>query len=248
MSFDSSSGAAPARISAASIRRVSFRRHPGGGIDEREVRQLLAALADDLDAGEAERVRLRDKVSRLTDQLVARSAPRVVPETVDLLSRAQLIANETIAEAERYSLALVEEAREHCDEIFRSAEQTRTTATTPSGSNGALPGDPAGDGSVPRSQLQYLRTYAKVAETQLRAVLHALTAEVDKLGALPDPPESTAAPAARAAAESPKTPASWDPPEVSSLHAVPALDGEQQSLPSPRSIAEISWDPRVSRD
>lgn len=331
MNSDSPSGSTPARISAASIRHVSFNRHPNGGIDEDEVRHLLAALADDLDAGEADRAQLRDELSRLTAQLAAQRTPSIVTETVHLLSQAQLVADETIAEAERFARDLVETARDRYHEILRRAEQSApsavpATATPPPAQSptakpfgplapgnalGSGPTGPVGDGYLPIAQLQYLRTYAKVAETQMRAVLQALTAEVDKLGRLPEVPDTAAVTdaaavykpawatgfAARLDTQHPADPSDeTEPdktdqdetgqdetghdgmrqdesdqdhpdqdntnqhdagqhqspaparPEGSTLRVVPTLDDEPPNRPTRRSIAEISWDPRISRD
>ncbi|WP_029138460.1 hypothetical protein [Nakamurella lactea] len=169
------------------IRRVSFTQQPGGGVNENEVREILAVLADDIEADEAEIARLRGQLANAGG---AGSGPvSIVPDSVNLLSQAQLVADQTIAEAEQYSRDLVETARDQYHEILKRAEQM-------------VAGKPADGGGAPRTavsadrypvgsstsvpQVEYVRTYAKVAEAQLRAVLEALTAEVDKLGRLPE--------------------------------------------------------------
>ncbi|MEI5583530.1 hypothetical protein, partial [Agromyces sp. CCNWLW208] len=85
-----------------------------------------------------------------------------------------------IADAEQYARDLVLTARNQYREILERAESTASqasaTLTTPTQ-------------GPPVPEIEYVRTYAQVAQIQLRSVLDALTEQVDRLGSLPQPAE-----------------------------------------------------------
>ncbi|WP_187776435.1 DivIVA domain-containing protein [Antrihabitans cavernicola] len=101
----------------------------------------------------------------------------VSSRAVNLLSQAQLSADNTIDEAEQYARDLVVTAREQYRDILLRAQEAGQAQV-----NGAAG---IGDYSQPISEIEYVRTYAQVAHAQLMAVLETLATEVDKLGSLP---------------------------------------------------------------
>lgn len=104
---------------------------------------------------------------------------------VGLLAQAQLIADKAVADAEQYARDLVITARNQYREILERAESSAShaTATLATQQGPAVP------------EIEYVRTYAQVAQIQLRSVLEALTEQVDRLGSLPQPaPEPVAQP------------------------------------------------------
>jgi hypothetical protein len=80
-----------------------------------------------------------------------------------------------------------------------------------------------GDYSVAVPEIEYVRTYARVAQVQLRSVLDALAQEVDKLGQISPPDEHQAAPASDEV--------SWEPNHLVSL-SLPRLT-------APRAAGEL---------
>ena len=102
---------------------------------------------------------------------------------VGLLTQAQLIADKAVADAEQYARDLVLTARNQYREILERAESSagQASATLSSQPGPAVP------------EIEYVRTYAQVAQIQLRSVLDALTEQVDRLGSLPQPAAEPAA-------------------------------------------------------
>ncbi len=131
---------------------------------------------------EAEAERDRREARELAYQEVSLRA-------VELLASAQRAADEAVAEAQSYARDLEETAREQYRHILQRAHDAARAA-------GGEPADddlPAGAAVVPDAgsgldgrQLEYVRTYARVAHTQLAAVLGALTDELDRLAELAD--------------------------------------------------------------
>jgi hypothetical protein len=114
---------------------------------------------------------------------------------VELLASAQRAADEAVAEAQSYARDLEETAREQYRVILqRASEAARSTKGAAPAQGSASGGDGAnGPDAVPTTaapsaaeaqQLDYVRTYARVAHSQLGAVLGALNVELDKLAVL----------------------------------------------------------------
>jgi cell division initiation protein len=88
-----------------------------------------------------------------------------------------------VAEAEQYARDLITAARSQYQEILQKAQQAAAqsmrelSAVTVAGS--------PDEAAVSLPEIEYVRTFARVAQVQLRSVLDALTHEVDKLGQLP---------------------------------------------------------------
>jgi cell division septum initiation protein DivIVA len=138
---------------------------------------------------------------------------------VELLAKAQRAADEAVAEAQAYARDLEETAREQYRHILQRAHEAARDvagdgAGTPGEDGAAAPADAAAlaaaasSGAVDSQELEYVRTYARVAHTQLKAVLGALNDELDRLADLADgrveqtDTESPAAPEAHGEPES----------------------------------------------
>ncbi|WP_438853454.1 DivIVA domain-containing protein [Agromyces sp. M3QZ16-3] len=158
----------------------------GGAYDRLEVdnfmRELAEAIADVRSAASVagqELSSLRAANARLRSGSGAESEDEITSGAVGLLTQAQLIADKAIADAEQYARDLVLTARNQYREILERAESTASKASA------TLPAHPNGAPAVP--EIEYVRTYAQVAQIQLRSVLDALTEQVDRLGSLPQP-------------------------------------------------------------
>ena len=170
-------------------------RHIGGGYDRAEVDAFLQQLSVTvsevraaLDSGRQEMASLRAENARLRAATGADLEQEIAAGAVGLLSQAQLIADRAVADAEQYARDMVLAARDQYREVLERAERSAGHLAT------ALATTPEGP-SLP--EIEYVRTYAKVAQIQLRSVLDALTEQVDRLGSLPqhdaEPAESSTA-------------------------------------------------------
>lgn len=173
------------RFSPRAIREAAFspRRR---GVDETEVRRFLGALSDQIEAGDAERARLRAELDGLRQRLdESGDAQAINPQAIALFSQAQQVADNLVAEAVDHARALMADARKQQREILEKA-RTAVGEAVPQ-IDAAAAREPGG--STAR-EIEYVRTFAKVAQVQLRSVLEALTEQVDKLSDVqdPDPP------------------------------------------------------------
>ena len=167
------------------VHSVGFTRSRGGGYDRPEVDRFLGQLAQTIADVRAattstrqELATLRAENAKLRGGSGADFEEEITTGAVSLLTQAQLIADKAIADAEQYARDLVLTARTQYREILERAEATATQAT------GSIPVQQAGP---PVPEIEYVRTYAQVAQIQLRSVLEALTEQVDRLGSLPQP-------------------------------------------------------------
>ncbi len=167
------------------VHAVAFRRSMGGGYDrpdvDRFMGQLSQAIADVRAATTSTRqelATLRAENANLRSGSGADAEEEITTGAVSLLTQAQLIADKAIADAEQYARDLVLTARTQYREILERAEASASQAT------GSIPVQQAGP---PVPEIEYVRTYAQVAQIQLRSVLDALTEQVDRLGTLPQP-------------------------------------------------------------
>lgn len=192
-------------LTATTLRASKFdqARH---GYDRHQVDAKLDEVANQLEASEIERHKLHDELVRLraeNDQLrdAVPSDDEVRREiserAVELLTRAQRSADTAVAEAESYARDLVATAREQYRDILHRAEQSAAQTTQSAQVHQATTAHPSEQ--IP--EVEYVRTYAKVAQVQLWSVLEALTAEVDKLDRTPR--VDTA----------PQGPVQWQPPQ-----------------------------------
>jgi hypothetical protein len=136
-----------------------------------------------------------DDVERERREARERAYQDVSLRAVELLANAQRAADEAVAEAQSYARDLEETAREQYRVILQRAnEAARSTAGGVAAPTAGSEGDGAdGPDAVPTTdapsaaeaqQLDYVRTYARVAHSQLGAVLGALNDELDKLAVL----------------------------------------------------------------
>ena len=134
-----------------------------------EVRAAVTGVQQELAALRAENARVRGSGPVDEEEITAGA--------VGLLTQAQLIADKAVADAEQYARDLVLTARNQYREILQRAESSagQATATLATHHGPAVP------------EIEYVRTYAQVAQIQLRSVLEALTEQVDRLGSLPQP-------------------------------------------------------------
>jgi cell division initiation protein len=197
------------RMSPAKVRSMEFsvRRR---GYDQDEVDAFLRRLAGEVEASDADRAALRAELDRRAAEL-SRLRSEAVPDeqgerlqvsthAVSLLSQAQQAADSAVAEAERYSQDLVAAARDQYQDILQRAQQAASEAVRDL--RVVEPETAAGQGdgySVPVQEIEYVRTFAHIAQVQLRSVLDALAREVDRLGHVPR------------LADAEPADASWDP-------------------------------------
>lgn len=181
--------------SPAAIRNETFN-HRMRGLDEAEVREYLDLLADQVQAADAERAGLRAEVDRLRGELERhgddrqRAEDEISPHAVALFSQAQQVADQLVEEAVRHARDLMTAARHQQREILEQAHEAAQAAAVnveqiaqvEPGEPPAAPGVGAG---IPLEQLEYVRTFAKVAQAQLRSVVDALAEQVDRLGDVP---------------------------------------------------------------
>jgi DivIVA domain-containing protein len=152
---------------------VSFStKHIGGGYDRAEVDAFLHELSESVaavraavDSGREELANLRAENARLSAAAGADLEQEIAAGAVGLLSQAQLIADRAVADAEQYARDLVVAARDEYREVLERAERSagHVVAGLTMQEGPTLP------------EIEYVRTYAKVAQIQLRSVLDALT-------------------------------------------------------------------------
>ncbi|HEX6443676.1 MAG TPA: DivIVA domain-containing protein [Streptosporangiales bacterium] len=187
-------------LAPAALRSARFGQ-ARNGYDRDEVHALLMRAAERIESTDGQCRTLHDEVTRLReenarlrqgggDDVDEETRMEISVRAVALLSRAQQSADNAVAEAEAYARDLVATAREQYREILQRAQETAAQTTRDL---------PAVERGEPIPEVEYVRTYARVAQVQLRSVLEALTAEVDKLDRLPR------------SAPPPPQPVSWQP-------------------------------------
>ncbi|MBM7783688.1 DivIVA domain-containing protein [Tenggerimyces flavus] len=173
------------RHSPRAVRDADFPRRLRG-LDENEVRAFLETVAGQIEAANDERAKLRAEIERLkrtatpAKQAKGSPPPEINAHAVALFSQAQQVADRLVAEAVQHARDLMANARAQQREILERAHQAASNAT--------------GDDQNPAAathEIEYVRTFARVAQVQLRSVLDALTEEVDKLGQIPHLEEPT---------------------------------------------------------
>ena len=189
--------------SPASIRTEVFS-HRMRGLDEDEVREYLEQLADQVEAADAERAALRAEVDRLRSEnnrlreQAENAANEISPQAVALFSQAQQVADQLVEEAVVHARDLMQSARNQQRDILQRAHDAAEEVARRAGAYQApapetpAPQTPAPQGAAtqpgyttPVPEVEYVRTFARVAQVQLRSVLDALAEQVDRLGQVP---------------------------------------------------------------
>jgi DivIVA domain-containing protein len=164
------------------LREVRFKTRLRGA-DPDEVSYLLNHVADDMDqlinqvrSLRAENARLREQSGRQVDSDPMDS---VTDQAVQLFSQAQQVADSLIEEAVQRARELLSTARSQqrgiMDESHEAAKRAAAQVSATIGNTG----------NASMQEIEYVRTFAKVAQLQFRAVLEALNDQVDKLGEMP---------------------------------------------------------------
>lgn len=179
----------------ASIRSELFS-HRMRGLDEDEVREYLGLLADQVQARDNERAvqrseieRLRTENQRLREE-TDRASTEISPQAVALFSQAQQVADQLVEEAVLHARDLMSSARHQQREILeqahRAADAAAREAAQVSGRSIVTSVTTAAtEYTTPVPEIEYVRTFARVAQVQLRSVLEALADQVEQLGELP---------------------------------------------------------------
>jgi DivIVA domain-containing protein len=197
------------RRTPQAIRAATFSQRRRGW-DEDEVREFLSAMADQIQEADAERASLRAEAERLrsdverlrSEQRERQNEPSEINDrAVALFSQAQQVADRLVEEAVQHARDLMTAARTQQREILQQAHEAAETAarevagqgtrSEPGAARGAAgtAADRLGGYSTPVPEIEYVRTFAHVAQVQLRSVLDALTEQVDRLGQVPHFPE-----------------------------------------------------------
>lgn len=171
--------------SPASIRSEVFS-HRMRGLDEDEIREYLGELADQVEAMDAEIKDLRNQNRDLRDEM-ERASTEISPQAVALFSQAQEVADQLVEEAVVHARDLMTSARHQQRDILERAHRAAEEAARNTGGAAAEAAArmPSGGYTTPIPELEYVRTFARVAQVQLRSVLDALTEQVERLGDVP---------------------------------------------------------------
>lgn len=157
---------------AAAAGRISFAETRGfsRGYDEAEVDAYVSRAAQDLADRDAELDAVRQEVEHLRGRLMSGDNERVM-QSLNILTRAQKTADETVGRADEHSARVMTEARTLHDEARRQAariideshRQAQEVAEQAVADHGEL-----------ARQTAYLQTMREVARTQMEAFLMGL--------------------------------------------------------------------------
>ncbi|WP_349425697.1 DivIVA domain-containing protein [Microbacterium sp. LWS13-1.2] len=207
------------------LRGVSFA-DERSGYARSEVHALLAAAADALE------VAWRDNQA-LTASGVTTEEGEISSRAVLLLSSAQRIADDAVAEAESYAKDLIETARKQYREIIERAQHVAhsiekqaaahpgqiAAAAAPESPRAAEPwaadrspslafatDDLAAAGPASPDDVVRARQFARMATAQVHSLLESIERELGRLGATPAAPAAAPAPPAVAPRAAPDAP------------------------------------------
>ena len=200
--------------SPASIRSEVFA-HRMRGLDEAEVREYLDILADQVEAADAVRASQRSEIEQLRSENrrlqeeMEQSSTEISPQAVALFSQAQQVADQLVEEAVTHARDLMMSARHQQRDIIQRAHDSAEQVARRTGAHDIVTGPTAVEQgyTTPVPEIEYVRTFARVAQVQLRSVLDALNDQVDRLSEVPqldsagnDPGSDRAIPSPRRAA------------------------------------------------
>jgi DivIVA domain-containing protein len=167
--------------SPSAIRSEAFS-HRVRGFDEAEVREFLDLLADQVQAGDAERRELRAEIGRLSQEVESLRGRPQAPATGETSPHALLV----LRQAQQVADQLVEEAVSQSRELMRSTRDERRAILEQAHEANPSAGPPAAASSLPPPDIEYVRTLSRTAQVQLRSVLDALSEQLDTLGRPPE--------------------------------------------------------------
>lgn len=197
--------------SPASIRNEDFPRRMRG-LDADKVYEYLDLLADQIQACDEERRAVRAENERLQGELqrmrsemadLEGAGDRVNGQVVELLSQAQLVAEEMVEDVSRDARDRLSQARAQerkiLEEAMATAEQTRRDAealirwTAPGVMGGSGEGSrvnesgrhSAPDVAAATAELEQVRSFARAAQAQMQSIIESFSSEVGRLGTAP---------------------------------------------------------------
>jgi cell division septum initiation protein DivIVA len=167
------------------------------GLDEDHVRVFCKQVELELIRLLNERTSLQEEVRRLRARVLGRDVDGgpgyrredAHVQAVGILSRAQITADQYVADAQEYSRQLAEDARKRRSEILAEARAHASMVIEEAHERGqqaaqvalaAAPVATAPERGELEAELAYLRTFSDVYRTHLRAYLDALMRNVDE--------------------------------------------------------------------
>jgi DivIVA domain-containing protein len=186
------------RLTPAELQAVNFRRAPLGrrGFDEDQVRAFLRQVEQELVRVLNEKAAMQHEVGRLRDRITGNpqgvspaQAEDAHIQAVRILSKAQETADHYVADAQRYSRELAEEARRGRDEILAEAKARAVMVLDQAHREASTAAEQVRPSSEPLSrderrnlegEIAYLRTFSDVYRTHLRSYLEALLRNVEE--------------------------------------------------------------------
>ena len=200
--------------SPAAIRNEDFPRRMRG-LDADQVYEYLDLLADQIQAADDERRAVRSENERLQAELqrvrselaeLEGAGDRVNGQVVELLSQAQLVAEEMVEDVSRDARDRMDQARAQerkiLEEAMETAERTRRDAealirwaapggaidksASTNGSRAAEPGrHSAPDVAAAAAELEQVRSFARAAQAQMQSIMESFASGVGQLGSPP---------------------------------------------------------------
>jgi cell division septum initiation protein DivIVA len=168
------------------------------GLDEDHVRVFCKQVEMELIRLLNERTSLQEEVRRLRARVLGRDGDGYGPgyrredahvQAVGILSKAQVTADQYVADAQAYSRQLADDARRRRDEIVSEARSHAAMVLEEAHQRGKqaaqaamaeAPLTDSADRGELEAELAYLRTFSDVYRTHLRAYLDALLRNVDE--------------------------------------------------------------------
>ncbi|MEV0284073.1 MULTISPECIES: DivIVA domain-containing protein [unclassified Kribbella] len=175
---------ATAGLSPRSVREAQFS-HRMRGLDEAEVRSYLHRLADQIQQADADRARLRAEIESLREKLGSAGpeadSAGISPQAIALFSQAQQVADSLVAEAVEHARDMMTATRAQERQILERARGEAQRAARDNSAAASLSAEPGADPVPHVPEVEYVRTFARVAQVQLKSVLDALAEQVDRL-------------------------------------------------------------------
>lgn len=178
------------RLTPSDVRTAVFERAPLGrrGFEDSEVQQFLEQVADELEARDAEIVRLSDENRRLKHAVREWHRRQEGFDAAELMARTQQQIDAQIAQAEEYSREREEEATRLYEQIVAEARQQAEAADDAGDepSNGHEPtgttrGLPEHQRTRPKAYVDGLVQALDALAAHVEATRQAFTLEIDRL-------------------------------------------------------------------